>query len=606
MNWTGAVNSKLFETRAEQELKMFLAKALPDFKAPRNPKKWNRAAARLRKLALDRVFLRGYTRSAVDTPPRVVWGDVLHPDPSYRIRKLRYEAYPGYWIPALLYEPIGIRGPLPVGVMYMGHGIIGKAGCQIHCVNMVRRGMLAMTPEFIGMGELSGDIYHSRQAHLAMTGLAGTGLMYLALKKGLDVVLAHRQADRRRVAVTGCSGGGWQAIVIAALDPRVTLCVPVAGYTSMQARLGVVEDIGDLEQVPVDMATVLDYQDMTAMVAPRPLLQILNENDDCCFATVRAKPVIVDAIRPVYRAFGAEDRLEFYNNIVPGTHNYEAASRGQFYRFLNKHFRLSTPEEDIHRSEDILPSHQLDMGLPAEQESFLSLARKRAYALCAGRVQVQTATERAKLRHSIKEVIRLPLYRAVDRVLCRRGDQHQHALRMGEWTVPMTAFTPQGDLEVELWLADSGRAHFTVPPDGKRKVYAADIFDTGENQYSVARKMMLEGAGHRLLGIQVAQILALADWASRQSVSGRVHVVASGYVISTATLIAAALRPERFSRLSLNNILGSLKSLIDWAEKYEQRQSLFCFGILEVCDLPDLQPLLGEIEVTTDRTLWIR
>jgi len=68
-----------------------------------------------------------------------------------------------------------------------------------------------------------------------------------------------------------------------------------------------------------------------------------------------------------------------------------------------------------------------------------------------------------------------------------------------------------------------------------------------------------------------------------------------------AALIAAALQPTCFNHLTLYNILGTLKSLFDWAEKYEQRQSLFCFGLLEVCDLPDLLPLLEGVELTTDR-----
>lgn len=601
MNWRAAVQQKLYESTAEQELRAFLRHELPAFKAPRDPGKWKREAARLRKLALERVYLRGFDKRQVAAPPRVVWGDVPQPDPCYRIRKLRYEIYPDYWIPALLYEPTETKGRLPVGFMYMGHGIQGKAYCQTLCVNMVRRGMLAMTPEFIGMGELTGDIYHNRQGHLALTGLAGPGLMYLVLKKGLDLALAQPRADRRRVAVTGLSGGGWQTIVIAALDPRVTVCVPVAGYTSVRARVEALADIGDLEQVPVDLTTVLDYQDLTAMVAPRPLLQILNENDECCFATSRTKPVIVDPIRPIYEAFGVPEHFAFHNNTVPGTHNYEADSRIQFYRFLNLHFGLSSPQEDIHKPEDTLPAHQLDVGLPAEQESFLSIARKRAYALCARRPSLRTAAAREQLRKRLAEVIRLPRYTVRDRMICQRGDQHQHLLTVGPWTVPMTALTPPDGKDAELRIADRGRAHFEATPDSGRQVFAADIFDTGENELTVGRKMLLECAGHRLLGIQVAQTLAIADWAKRQSATHRLHLTAAGYTISTAALIAGALRPDLFASLNVANILGTLKSLFDWAEKYEQRQSLFCFGLLEVCDLPDLLPLLEAVPLTTDR-----
>ena len=61
--------------------------------------------------------------------------------------------------------------------------------------------------------------------------VTGSGIFYPALKRGLDVLLQHRNADPQRVAVTGLSGGGWQTIVLSALDTRVTLSVPVTWKT---------------------------------------------------------------------------------------------------------------------------------------------------------------------------------------------------------------------------------------------------------------------------------------------------------------------------------------------------------------------------------------
>ena len=45
---------------------------------------------------------------------RVVWIEVLKPDPAYIIRKLRYEIYPDYWIPAHIYAPTKLAGKVPV------------------------------------------------------------------------------------------------------------------------------------------------------------------------------------------------------------------------------------------------------------------------------------------------------------------------------------------------------------------------------------------------------------------------------------------------------------------------------------------------------------
>jgi len=308
-DWRKARQYRMLDGGAEEQLKTFLRRVLPKFTAPKDIPKWQRKVPELRQALLETVYLRGFPARTLEQSPRVVWQDVLRPDATYTIRKLRYEIYPGYWIPALLYEPAKLQGKLPVVLNANGHHSGGKAASykQARCINLAKRGMLALNFEFIGMGQLQADSRHDNMAQLNVTGLSGVGLFYLAMKNGLDILLDHENADPTRVAMTGLSGGGWQTIVLSALDPRITASIPVAGYTSLRARLDHYEDIGDLEQVPVDLATILDYQHMTAMLAPRPALLILNEKDDCCFQTARTRPVIYDAVLPTYRAYGVSD-----------------------------------------------------------------------------------------------------------------------------------------------------------------------------------------------------------------------------------------------------------------------------------------------------------
>ncbi|KKL51397.1 hypothetical protein LCGC14_2295910, partial [marine sediment metagenome] len=243
--------------------------------------------------------------------PRVVWGPVLRPDAAYVIRKLRYEIFPDYWIPALLYEPTRLRGRVGVVLNPNGHHTGGKAAIykQARCINLAKRGLIALNFEFIGMGELGGDHPHNNLAVLDMTGMSCAGAFYLGMRKGLDVLLSHPRADRKRVAMTGLSGGGWQTIVLSALDSRITLSVPVAGYTSLMVRAARLCDIGDIEQLPPDLATVLDYQDMTAMLAPRPTLQTYNAKDDCCFESGYALKPLTDAAAGAFASFDKRDSL---------------------------------------------------------------------------------------------------------------------------------------------------------------------------------------------------------------------------------------------------------------------------------------------------------
>ena len=119
--------------------------------------------------------------------------------------------------------------------------------------------MLAMSLGWIGTGQLRTESFsHRRMAQLDLCGTSGLAPFYLCMRRGLDVLLSHENADPARVAVTGLSGGGWQTIMLSSLDERVKMCNPVAGYSSLLTRIEHSKDMGDSEQVPNDLATLDD------------------------------------------------------------------------------------------------------------------------------------------------------------------------------------------------------------------------------------------------------------------------------------------------------------------------------------------------------------
>ena len=196
------------------------------------------------------------------TSRRIEWLDTIPGGPGYHIKKLRYEALPGLWIPALLYEPDQLKGRVPVVLNVNGHDSKGKAAPykQIRCINLAKRGMLALNVEWLGMGQLQGDGFsHNRMNQLDLCGTSGLAVFYLVMQRGLDVLVDHPHADVERVAMAGLSGGGWQTILLSSLDRRVTLANPVAGYSSFKTRVEFFADLGDSEQAPTDLAMLADY-----------------------------------------------------------------------------------------------------------------------------------------------------------------------------------------------------------------------------------------------------------------------------------------------------------------------------------------------------------
>jgi hypothetical protein len=92
------------------------------------------------------------------------------------------------------------------------------------------------------------------------------------------------------VTMIGLSGGGWTTTLYAAIDPRVTLSVPVAGSYPDYIRKGHNEDIGDWEQYYPALYKIANYLDLYILGATgknRHQRQALNKYDSCCFAGLR-------------------------------------------------------------------------------------------------------------------------------------------------------------------------------------------------------------------------------------------------------------------------------------------------------------------------------
>lgn len=596
------LHRKLIGPKAQRQILAFLGEHLPHFTPPTSAAAWREQVPALRTQVLD-LFFRGHPVGLLAEQPQVHWGDRIETGAGYTIRKLRYEGYPGLWVPALLYEPDQVGEKVPAILNPNGHHAGGKAMDykQARCINLAKRGMLALNTEFLGMGELRADIEHNRIGHLDLCGIAGIGVFYLLMKRGLDVLLAHPKADPERVGMTGLSGGGWQTALLAAIDERVKVIVPVAGHSAVWQRRGCIEDIGDQEQCPADLCTVADYDALSALFAPRPTLLIYNRHDDCCFQTRRARKSIYDPIRPVFALLGARDNIALYDNTDPGTHNYERDNRRQLYKFLNQHWGLKTPDDDLPYRDELQTEGALAIGLPLDNATLLSIAQA---ALRTIRKRKNKARPPAAARQALASLIKLPQWK--NRLLQEAGSaqkrkagtiQHYLLHLDDTWTLPLTEYTPPRPRGLELIIADSGRGAVAAPLTTAlaqgRRVLVADIFSTGELRTDPRHQMLVATAGQRLLGIQVGQVLALLATASQKS---RVlHLTAHGRVCPVIALIAAALKPQALASLTTNTLLDSLGRLIDWPLPYDAAPSLYCFGLLAEFDIPDLIALSAPV-----------
>lgn len=597
------------------EVQNYTENRVPLMPAMKSAAEWEKEAARLRRATHEEVIFRGEARAWRDAKTKVEMLDTIPGGPGYSIRKLRYEVLPGLWAPALLYLPEKLSGKVPVHLAVNGHDGAGKAAPykQIRCANLAKRGVISLNAEWVGMGQLRTPGFgHYAMNQLDLCGTSGIAPFYLAMSRGLDILLALPEADPARVAVSGLSGGGWQTIFISSLDTRVTLANPVAGYSSFRTRARNFADLGDSEQTPSDLATVVDYAHLTAMLAPRGALLTYNAKDQCCFATGHALQPLLDAAQPVFKLFKADAKLRWHNNHVPGTHNFEQENREVFYRMLGDNFFPGDAKFDakeIPAEAEVKKPEDLNVPLPADNLDFNQLALRLAKNLPRSETTPLSPATLPRWQEAqrgfLGGVVRAKHYPVSAELAARETTNGLSTtwwrLKLGDaWTVPAVEFSPAAPLETVLLVGDAGRRALAADVDkllaeGKR-VVTIDPFYFGESR--IAQKdflfaLLVAAVGDRPLGLQASQLTAAARWLSGERKLGPVKLVSVGPRTSVFATVAAALEEKAIGSLELRQPLASLREVIERNIGVNQQPELFCFGLLEQFDVPQLRALVA-------------
>jgi dienelactone hydrolase len=606
------------------DLVMMEVERFCDTRVPRMPRvtsveEWEKHAKQLRRDVLERVALRGQAAKWAKAKTKVEWLETLDGGKGYKIRKLRYEALPGLWIPALLYEPEDLSGKVPVVMNVNGHDGKGKAAPykQIRCINQAKRGMIALNVEWLGMGQLSKQNFkHYRMNQLDLCGTSGLAPFYLSMKRGLDLLLSHKFADPERVAVAGLSGGGWQTIFISSLDTRVTAANPVAGYSSFITRAHNHSDLGDSEQTPCDMATAADYTHLTALLAPRAALLTYNKKDDCCFASDHALPPLLEAAKPIFKLYKREDRLRWHVNEDPGTHNFERENRQALYRLFADFFYTGDTKfrlEEIECDKEIRTADELSVELPDDNTNFnklaLQLSRKLPLNGQLPRTRPGIRQWRQRKVKLLREIVRARLYQVQAEKVTNESKKGIKAtlwkLQLDKvWTLPAVELSMGAPEKTAILVADDGYKSAIsrirqLLADGYR-VLALDPFYVGGSKITKRDflfALLVAAVGDRPLGLQASQLAAVARWLHSDRRLGPVALVACGEQLSLSALMAAALEQNAIERLEMTSALGSLKEVIERNESVDKKPILFCFGLLEYFDLNQLVAIVAPRQV---------
>jgi dienelactone hydrolase len=613
------------------QLQDFLLRRSPQPLVASSAQEWTEKSEAIRQHLLNDVVFHGWPKDWVSAPPKFEDLGVISSGKGYRLRKLRYEVVPGFYATALLYEPEKIEGRVPAVLDVMGHYFTQGKSMEFEqklCINQALRGMIALNLEWLNMGELNRDENsHFLAPALDFVGANETGLFYLAMRRGLDYLAQDSRVDPERMAVTGLSGGGWQTIVLSSLDPRVKVAIPVAGYSSLAAKVSSQffnpNAAGDPEQQASDFLVGQDYPTLTAMRAPRPTLLIFNAEDNCCFRAPIVRDDIFEAEKPFFALYGKQDQFEFYENTDVASHNYGLSNREQAYQFLTRSFGLQNLSSEVPVGGDLKTFSELAGGLPKDNLTILGLARQFGAEVKRTPIPSSPAEMKTWQQSEQAQLMSVVRYKSVNlRRVLPENNTHDNGVvsvsyrfefsnglsAAGVW---IKALSSRDDAPMTIVLNDGGKKAAAsevwdhLPEIGDRlsrgeQVLALDLVFTGDASPNITDAFgtpgtswsivqMLDGIGERPLGLESAQLVALTQWAQNRWHAPSVRLEATGIRSQVAALVGAAISPGLFAELVTRGGMRSLKYVLDKPVDYREAPDLFCMDLYKDFDIDLLE-----------------
>jgi cephalosporin-C deacetylase-like acetyl esterase len=317
--------------------------------------RWEKKRPELRRQFLDMMGL-------WPLPPRTDLKPVITGKldaPRFTVEKLHFQSVPGLYVTANLYVPKQAKFPAPAVLYVCGHGpsIVdgvsygNKVTYQHHPAWFAENGYVCLIIDSLQLGEIQGLHHGTSQFGMwwwQSLGYTPAGVECWNALRALDYLETRKEADPRRLGISGRSGGGAYSWWVAAADDRVQCIVPVAGIADLQAHLvegavpryrhGVIS--GHCDCMYFVNTYRWDFTQVAALCAPRPLL--LGNSDADAIFPVAGYRRMAEKVRRVYDLYGAGAKFALLETT--GSHKDTPELRLGAYRWMNRWLKGDTGE----------------------------------------------------------------------------------------------------------------------------------------------------------------------------------------------------------------------------------------------------------------------
>jgi hypothetical protein len=244
---------------------------------------------------------------------------------GYSVENVSFQSIEGIYVTGNLYRPIETNEKLAGILCPHGHGTDPRfaAYTQQRCATLARMGAVVFAYDMIGMGDSKQSIHKIEKA---------LKLQLINSTAALDFLLGLPNIDKKRIGITGESGGGTQTFLLSAIDKRIKVSVPVVMVSGYFFGGCACESGMPIHKRPTYQTTNVE---IAATFAPKPLLLVSDGGD----WTVNTPTMEFPYIKNIYSYFGAENKVA-NAHFADEKHDYGISKRMAAYPFLAKYLKL--------------------------------------------------------------------------------------------------------------------------------------------------------------------------------------------------------------------------------------------------------------------------
>ena len=277
---------------------------------------------------------------------------------GYTIEKLLLQPRQGTWASANVYVPHDVKKPAPAVLVTIGHDDRGKADPEYQYLAqlLVKAGMIVLLLDPLGQGERF-EHYEASLDFQPIQGcsgehdlldwkakLLGQSVARYFIHDGiaaLDYLASREDVDASRIGLTGHSGGGTQASMLMMAAGYRFACAAPCAYTSDHRAMMEHGIDPDNEMLwPGSLAAGLDYVDLVAGMAPKPVLFLTNRQD--FFPREGTLRTLAQA-KALWQQCGSDHTVEMAT--AESQHAYPNSLARRVTQFFMQH--LNAPAQDV-------------------------------------------------------------------------------------------------------------------------------------------------------------------------------------------------------------------------------------------------------------------